>query len=237
MDQIGIEIIYEDSMILVCRKPAGIPTQTPKTGVKDMVSILKGYRCQKGEPPYIGVIHRLDQPVEGVMVFGKTKEAAANLSRQVAGRGMDKEYLAVVRGSFSEKCGEMTDYLVRDGKNNVSHVAKAKDPGAKKAVLSYQVLAQEADGSCSLVKIRLHTGRHHQIRVQMSHRGHPLLGDRKYDPQWEGSGAHTALCSFRIGFDHPGTGKHTVFTILPENRYFAKFRECVEKVAGGNLDN
>lgn len=236
MEHMETEIIYEDRMLIVCRKAAGVPTQTPKTGVKDMVSILKGYRSQKGEPPYIGVIHRLDQPVEGVMVFAKTREAAACLSRQVTQRGMDKEYLAVVRGCFAEQEGEMSDYLVRDGKNNVSYVADASEPKAKKAVLSYQVLAEDKNGAYTLLKIHLQTGRHHQIRVQLSHRGHPLLGDRKYDPECSG-GENTALCSYRIGFVHPGTGKKEVFSIRPENRYFEEFRECIEKDAGRNLDN
>ena len=237
MKEIEKEIIYEDRDLIVCRKTAGIPTQTPKIGVKDMVSILKGYRSKKGEPPYIGLIHRLDQPVEGVMVFAKTKEAAAELSRQVAGRGMDKDYLAVVKGSFSEPAGEMQDYLVRDGRNNISRVAAENDPKAKKAVLSDKVLAEAREGRYSLVRSRLHTGRHRQIRVQMAHRGHPLLGDRKYDPQWKGSGGNTALCSFRIGFVHPGTGKKEVFSILPENAYFAEFQECIGKEEGRNLDN
>lgn len=235
MKEIEKEIIYEDRDLIVCRKAAGIPTQTPKIGVKDMVSILKGYRSKKGEPPYIGLIHRLDQPVEGVMVFAKTKEAAAELSRQVAGRGMDKDYLAVVKGSFSEPAGEMQDYLVRDGRNNISHVAAENDPKAKKAVLSYKVLAEAREGGYSLVRIRLHTGRHHQIRVQMAHLGCPLVGDRKYGavqscrttpgkdippastpPASQTPEGPLRLCAYRLEFRHPVSGEKMTF-MLEEN--------------------
>lgn len=228
------EIIYEDSSVIVCRKPAGIPVQTSKTGMRDMVSILKNYRSRKKEDPYIGVVHRLDQPVEGVMVFAKTNRAAADLSRQIASRSADKYYLAVADGIFEESQGEMTDWLLRDGRKNVSEVVPEGTPGAKKAVLSWKVLAREKQLKQTLLEINLHTGRHHQIRVQTAAAGHPLEGDRKYNPSCSMSD-HVALCSFRIGFDHPETGKHMEFSILPVNTYFRPFGHVLDEKSGSDV--
>lgn len=216
-----IDIIYEDQELLVCRKPAGIATQSAKAGQQDMVSLIKNERAKKKEEPYVGLVHRLDQPVEGVMVFAKTKQAAAKLSKQVAERGIDKFYLAVVEGEFEKAEGVLEHYLVKDGKTNTSRVVAADEPEAKKARLSYQVLEYKEDQNVSLVKIKLDTGRHHQIRVQMSASGHPLVGDQKYNPN-AGRG-DVALCSHKIGFVHPVTGRAMEYEILPKNPCFQGF--------------
>ncbi len=205
-------ILYEDNDVIVCHKPAGIATQTARVGQADMVSEIFNYLSSKRDggavkTPCVGVIHRLDQPVEGILVFAKNKAAAADLSRQAAGEGMKKEYLALICGKNREKQGELTDYLLKDGKTNISRVVPPEVKGAKQARLSYEIL-QDAlpeklfpekgnepglsgkDGTddglggsglrCALVRVCLYTGRHHQIRVQMAHAGMPLLGDRKY---------------------------------------------------------
>ncbi len=206
-----LNILYEDSSVLVCVKPAGLPVQTAAPGRMDLVSKLKNYRVQKGESPYIGLIHRLDQPVRGVMLFAKTKKAAAALSRQVSSRQIGKEYLAVVCGTLPLN-GELHDYLLRDGKTNTSRVVPENTPGAKEALLSYRVLRTDSKTGRSLVHIYLHTGRHHQIRVQFAHAGFPLYADTKYgQPLPGGVYCPVALCSFKIRFTHPDSGKEMTF--------------------------
>lgn len=216
-----LEILYEDVHILVCRKPAGVATQSARAGQQDMVSLIKNERAKKKEEPYVGLIHRLDQPVEGVMVFAKTKQAAAKLSKQVSDRGIDKYYLAVAEG-FMEEEGVLEHYLVKDSKTNLSRVASGpEEKDAKKAKLSYQLLSYDKVKNHSLIKIKLNTGRHHQIRVQMSCIGHPLVGDQKYNQN--ATGGNVALCSHQIGFIHPVTGKQMEYEILPKNPHFDGF--------------
>ena len=221
------EIIFEDDAVIVCRKEAGVAVQTARAGQADMVSLLKNYRAKKKEEPYIGLIHRLDQPVEGVMVFAKTKQAAAKLSGQVSSRSMEKEYLAVTDRMSEKRQGRLEDYLIKNGRTNTSEVVSSKTSGAKKAVLDYEVIHQISDertesGKRILIKIHLETGRHHQIRVQMAHAGMPLLGDRKYNP---GDTSHLplGLCSCHLVFRHPISGKKMEFTVTPKGDSFAGF--------------
>ena len=224
--QIEENILYEDKEILVCRKTAGMPVQAAKIGTMDMESALKNYLAQKtpGKIPYLGVVHRLDQPVEGILVFAKTSEAAGNLSKQMMAGGAGKYYLAVTEGKAKSSEGTLTDYLKKNGKANMSQVVSANTPGAKKAILHYKVLdQQEINGkSRTLLKIRLETGRHHQIRVQLSHAGMPLLGDRKYNPG-EISQLPLGLCSCHLIFRHPITGKKMEFQVTPNGESFAGF--------------
>ena len=220
-------ILYEDQDIIVCLKPAGIPTQTSRPGLPDMVSILKNHIYQNSahkKQPYLAVIHRLDQPVEGILVFAKTSEAAGNLSKQIMAGGAGKYYLAVTEGKAKSSEGTLTDYLKKNGKANMSQVVSANTPGAKKAILHYKVLdQQEINGKFrTLLKIRLETGRHHQIRVQLSHEGLPLLGDRKYNPSGE-KGTSLGLCSSCLEFKHPRTGKMMKFETEPQGSAFLDF--------------
>lgn len=236
----NLRILFEDNDIIVCYKPAGVPTQTAKLGAVDMESLLKNhiYKTQKEKkPPYIAVIHRLDQPVEGLLVFAKTPFAAKELSREVQTRaGFGKYYKAVLCGVPLEKSARLENYLVKDGKTNTSRVASKNEKDAKKAVLSYEVIrildqTEEAgvdiDFSAirSLVKIKLDTGRHHQIRVQMANMGCPIWGDSKYgvekecaivDKSWK----QIALCAYRLEFSHPKTKKHMEFEIEPQGAGF-----------------
>ena len=208
-----LQILYEDNAIIVCKKPAGVATQTRRLGLADMESLLKNYRAGKGEPPYIGVVHRLDQPVEGVMVFAKTKEAAAYLSRQIATKAADKYYYAVTDGVPERKKGTLEDYLLRDGRTNTSEVVPKGTSDAKRAALTYEVLEQK-DGRAVLA-IKLETGRHHQIRVQLAHAGFPIVGDKKYNfkEHMASSGSTLLLCSYKIGFSHPNSHKKLEFEI------------------------
>lgn len=222
---ISEHIIYEDEAMIVCYKTAGVPVQSNRIGEQDMGSLLRNYLAAKGEEPYIGFVHRLDQPVEGVMVFAKTKEAAAALSGQMREKGFGKYYYAVVCGTVSETKGTLTDYLLRDGRSNTSSVVTEQTPGAKRAILHYEVLAREEQPVRSLVRVRLETGRHHQIRVQLAHAGYPLSGDRKYNQTGEKMLGNIALCSYRIEFAHPMTGKRLMYEIVPKGLGFSYFVE------------
>ena len=171
------EILFEDDQILVCHKPAGTAVQTASFSSPDMVSLLKNHLMREakksGTPlkgaPYLAVIHRLDQPVEGLLVFAKTPAAARELNRQLASSGFGKYYRALVNGIPSPLEGTLEDYLVSDGRANITRVCKKDTPGAKFARLSYKVI--ESRDGLSLVDIVLDTGRRHQIRVQMAHLG------------------------------------------------------------------
>lgn len=235
-------ILHEDNDIIVCHKPAGIATQTARVGQADMVSEIANYLKRKkdggGKSPYVGVVHRLDQPVEGILVFAKNKQAAADLSRQAAGDDMKKEYLALVCGRNMQRSGELTDYLLKDGKTNTSRVVPSEVKGAKEARLSYEILwekypealfpAEKDEMAVMLVKICLYTGRHHQIRVQMANAGMPLLGDRKYAGEDAAALSEklgireTALCAYRLAFVHPKTGRRMQFECKPEGAAFRK---------------
>lgn len=208
-----INILYEDEYIIVCEKPAGVATQTKRLGQADMESLLKNYRVGKGETPYIGVVHRLDQPVRGVMVFAKTKEAAAGLSRQVQSKMADKFYYALTDGVPEKKKGTLENYLLRDGKTNTSKVVSKTTEGAKPARLDYEVLAQNKTNA--ILRVQLDTGRHHQIRVQLSNAGIPIAGDTKYNfkAAMERGQYGLALCAYKIGFKHPETHKKMEFEI------------------------
>lgn len=209
----NLNILYEDESLIVCEKPAGVATQTKRLGQADMESLLKNYRAAKGEMPYIGVVHRLDQPVRGVMVFAKTKETAADLSSQVQTKLADKFYYAVTDGVPEKKKDTLEDYLLRDGKTNTSKVVSKSTEGAKLARLNYEVLEQNKTNA--ILRIQLDTGRHHQIRVQLANAGIPIVGDAKYNfkEAMARSGNGLALCSYKIGFKHPKTHKKAEFEI------------------------
>ena len=175
-----MKILLEDKDQIAVYKPAGLATQTARLGEKDLVSEVKNYlsREKKIVNPYVAVINRLDQPVEGIVLFAKNERAAAMLTAQMQNSKMQKYYYAVVYGQMEAVKETLTDYLKKDNRSNLSSVVSKDLPMAKKAVLEYEVLATK--GELQLVKIHLLTGRHHQIRVQFSHRGHPLIGDIKY---------------------------------------------------------
>ena len=234
------EILYEDTQILVCVKPSGFPVQTRNAGTMDLEHYLKNHLLrqtaptpQKGirRPPYLAIIHRLDQPVEGVLVFGKTPQATAWLNKQHQNGMMKKEYLAVFTGTpVKERQGIWEDYLIKDGKTNTSRVTGKKDRMAKKAVLSYRIMDWRDDRG--LAEIRLGTGRHHQIRVQMAHHGMPLWADGKYKKKEEmleaEQGTAIGLCAWRLEFAHPKTGKKMKFEVQPEGVCFQEFSEAIK---------
>jgi 23S rRNA pseudouridine1911/1915/1917 synthase len=221
-------ILYEDKDIIVCHKPAGLAVQNARIGSMDLESALKNYLAKESgsSMPYLAVIHRLDQPVEGVLVFAKTPNAAKELSRQMTVGQIKKDYLAVTFSAPEKPDGTLEDWLKKDGKTNTSQVVSAKTPGAKKAKLSYTLLEtvreEQEDREKHLIHIRLETGRHHQIRVQMAHAKMPLAGDRKYNPD-ETTNLSLGLCSVSLEFIHPGTKKKMKFTTIPEGQAFQGF--------------
>ena len=224
------EILFEDKDILICRKPAGVATQTKRLGQQDMESLLKNYRAKKGEPPYIGIVHRLDQPVEGLMVFAKNQQAAAGLSKQVQDRVIGKYYYAVSERALDEYYAEgiLEDYLVTDKKTNFTKVVdleELKKQGKEiPAEAKYAKLEWKRVKSTmyhSLFDIKLHTGRQHQIRVQMANAGSPLVGDSKYGDA--GDKEQLALCSYKLEFEHPTKKVPMKFEIQPLGKVFIEF--------------
>lgn len=207
------KILFEDKDLIVCHKPVGLATQTQRLGQPDVVSELKKYL----KNPYVAVIHRLDQPVEGVLVFAKNQKTAAALTRQVTEHTMHKKYLALVCGQPEENPHTLVDYLVKDSKTNLSRISTKQDKLAKEARLTYQKFCQ-VTSEVALLEVDLYTGRHHQIRVQLSHAGFPLLGDTKYgNPQSlqisrKKELKAVALCAYTLEFRHPVTGKAVQFT-------------------------
>lgn len=218
------KVIYEDKDIMVIHKPAGLATQTGQIGSMDVVSELKNYLAAKGEDSYVGVIHRLDQPVEGLLVFAKNKRAAAHLSGQLAKDNLNKEYDAVVCGVTECREETLTDYL-RKGNDSRAQVVtgeEARFPDARRAVLHYCV-KEEAPPfpGTTLIHVTLQTGRFHQIRAQMAHAGYPLLGDVKYGNEMSAELSRqygirqVALCASAMSLQHPVTGKKLHFEIRP----------------------
>lgn len=215
------EILYEDETIIVIRKPAGLATQSARVGEPDAVSELKKYLAESGQKnPYVGVVHRLDQPVEGLLVFAKTKDAAAGLTKQLSAGTLNKRYYALVCGKPDEDSGELVDYLVKE--QSMARVVPEGTADAKRAVLQYKVLRRMPEG-LALLDIHIDTGRFHQIRVQMSHAGMPLLGDRKYGSDAsitfsnEVGVKFVALYAYRLEFKHPITKKTMDYELQPES--------------------
>lgn len=235
-----MKILFEDEEIIVCHKPAGLATQTAKLGEKDIMSELRNYLSDgTGKEPYVGLIHRLDQGVEGILVFAKTHTAAADLSKQVTEHTMKKYYYAMVSGEVKEQTATLVDYLIKDVKTNTSRVVPKGMQGAKRAELIYTVLKQRTKAeqeridvcnhhkSLNLLEVELITGRHHQIRVQLSNQGLPLVNDYKYGYHDNTTcdtgvikGQRIALCAYKLRFFHPTTHKPITFEIKPLNSIF-----------------
>lgn len=211
----NINIVYEDNHLLVVEKPSGIPVQEDSSKDIDMLTLLKNYRKEKenkkGEA-FIGLVHRLDRPVSGIMIFAKTSKASSRLSEQIRQNKFHKTYLAVVKGSLPN-IGEFEDYLAKDNNKNISYVTTEEK--GKYSKLKYKVL--KTKNNLSLVEINLITGRSHQIRVQFSSRNHPLIGDSKYGNN--PNNIDIALFAKSITFNHPTTKEELTFTLKTPNKY------------------
>lgn len=199
-----IPIIYEDNHLLVVEKPVNMPTQEDNSGDMDLLNALKADLKQRYQKPgnvYLGMVHRLDRPVGGVMVFAKTSKAASRLSNAIRLRTFQKSYLAVVHGNLQEKSSKLVHYLSKNEKENKVYAVSKGYQGAKEAILEYNVKAEM--NNLSLVHVQLHTGRPHQIRIQFATIGHPLYGDQKYGAKVNVPGQQIALWSTHIGLEHP----------------------------------
>ena len=204
-----MELLYVGDKIVVCVKPAGAPSTDEPGGVPELV------RLALGKPDAtVKTVHRLDQVVSGVMVLARTARAASDLSEQIRNHQFEKNYMAVVHGCPAETDGTFRDLLLRNKQERKTYVVGELGKDVQEAVLDYQVLAQKED--MSRVKIRLHTGRTHQIRAQFAGRGFPLVGDKKYG---RGEDCDIALWSYRVAFIHPKTGEYMEFTKEPPQVY------------------
>lgn len=221
------KILYEDNHILVALKPAGILSQADITGSADMLTLLKKYLCQKYNKPgeaYLGLLHRLDRPVSGVMVFAKTSKCASRISAQIREHKMDKRYRAVVRGVPDKEEETLRSYILKDEeKNQVTVISKDADAAylqhAREGVLVYKrrgSALREGPGGIrelALLEVQLITGRPHQIRAQLSDAGFPIVGDRKYGPDDNFYRGEICLEAFSLSFFHPVTGEKMTFDL------------------------
>ncbi|MFA5603015.1 MAG: RluA family pseudouridine synthase [Bacilli bacterium] len=208
-----INILYEDNHIIVVEKKPNIPVQEDSSKDLDMLTIIKKYIKDKYNKPgnvYLGLVHRLDRPVGGIMVFAKTSKAASRLCNNIRNNDFKKRYYALVHGKTKEK-EVLKDYLLKNNKTNVSNVVD-KNKG-KESILEYKLLKYNKEKHLSLLEINLHTGRHHQIRVQLANINHPIYGDQKYGIDKVGIQIH--LWAYEITFTHPVTKKTLTFTNNP----------------------
>lgn len=223
-----VNIVYKDSDILVCEKPAGMPVSSDKTGDMDLLHQLKNQLFFEGdqkEEPELYVVHRLDRPVGGIMVFARRKETAAKLSRQIREREFEKDYQAVLTGWLPQDEGTWRDFLKKDSAANCSFVVPEGTEGAKEAVLDYEVIdmLESSKMKFTYCLIHLRTGRHHQIRVQTSSRGFGIWGDTKYNPLFQKTKRtyrEIGLYAARIAFAHPVSGKKMEFKSEPSGQAF-----------------
>ena len=206
-----LNVLFEDNHVIVVEKMVNVPSQADKTGDIDMLSIIKDYLKEKYNKPgnvYLGLVHRLDRPASGVMVFARTSKAASRLSDEVRNRSIKKTYLAIVHGKTKEQ-EKLVDYISKDNKTNNSYIDKK---GGKESILTYTRLKYDEKEDLSLIKVELETGRHHQIRLQMSNIGHPLYGDQRYGEQDK---KQLALYAYKLEFTHPVTKEQMTFKKLP----------------------
>jgi 23S rRNA pseudouridine1911/1915/1917 synthase len=202
----ALKVLYEDNHLLVVDKPAGLATMGVAAETPSLLTIAKEYLREKYDKPgnvYLGVVSRLDTPVTGVTLFARTSKAAARMTEQFRERDVEKIYWAIVEGRVAPPSGECVDWLRKNEHHRRVQIASATTPGAQEARLTYDVL-EEIDhrSDYSLLEIRLQTGRKHQIRVQLGHRGHPIVGDQKYGSR-DSFAAGIALHARRLMIEHP----------------------------------
>ncbi len=225
-----IDILYEDNHVLVAVKPPNMLSQADDTGDTDLLTYLKNdikVRYQKPGNVYLGLVHRLDRPVGGLMVFARTSKAASRLSAQFQKHELGREYLCIAEGSAPPSFS-LIDYLIKDPRLNIVTVCSADDRKAQEAILHGRCLAQREN--TSLCSVRLETGRNHQIRVQMSHAGYPLWGDNRYGHGIPGQ--QIALWGYRLRFEHPVTHQVLSFMRMPYGGIWTRYQDVLERLWG-----
>lgn len=216
-----IKILHEDNHLLVVEKPVNIPVQEDKSKDTDLLTVLKKdlkVRYNKPGNVYLALVHRLDRPVGGAIVFAKTSKGASRLADVLRRRQLQREYVAIVRGRVNKKQDTLTHYLWKDNRKNKVHVVNKNKRGAKKAILKYNVL-EYLDNEMTLLHVTLQTGRSHQIRVQLSETGYPLYGDQKYGQNVNKHGEQIALWSHKLAFKHPTRDETIEVTSNPPANY------------------
>ena len=214
-----LNILYEDNHIIVVEKPINVLSQADNTNDIDMLTLIKNYLKEKYQKPgnvYLGLVHRLDRVVGGVMVFAKTSKAASRLSNEIRLNNVKKTYLAIVKGKIKE-CDTFVDYLLKQ--DDFSTIVTTKDKG-KYAELSYKLLEYNKEKDLSLVEVNLKTGRHHQIRVQFASRNYPLVGDKRYGND---NVKEIGLYAYKLSFIHPVKKELMEFTNIPKTSLFNEF--------------
>ncbi len=210
-----LKILYEDNHIIVVVKPYNVLSQGDNTGDISIMEMIKSYIKEKYNKPgnvYLGLVHRLDRPVGGIMVFAKTSKAAGRLCKAFNEHSITKKYLAIVKGKMSKDRDTLIDYIDKD-KNGNAFISK----DGKKAILDYEVLEYNKKKDCSLISVNLKSGRHHQIRIQFASRGHYLLGDQRYGVQ---DNKQISLFAYYLFFVHPVTKEVLEFKIFPEKENY-----------------
>lgn len=217
-----LHVLYEDNHLLVVEKPRNMPVQEDASGDLDLLNAGKQFLVEKYNKPgdaFLGLVHRLDRPVGGVILFAKTSKAASRISNEIRLNRLDRKYYAIVRGTPQQKKGVLTNYLLKDNKTNTSKVVNKNTKHAKHAKLEYQVLARDEKNALSLLGIKLHTGRSHQIRVQLSHLGYPIYGDQKYGQPVNTPGEQIALWAHELRVKHPTKDEQVVVSAPFPNEY------------------
>lgn len=219
------DIVYEDADIIICNKPAGIPSQSDRSFDADLLGAVKTYRSERGDKGDTFIVNRLDKPVGGLVLFALNKRTAAALSAMTGEHSVEKCYYAVVCGNTEQK-GSFNDWLLKEAKANYSRAVPEGTAGAKKAALAYETLGSgQLDGTVySLVRIRLYTGRHHQIRVQFAAHGHELYGDIKYNRAFLGKkGVTPALFAYMLSFNNPSGAERISVEVKPSGGVWQEF--------------
>lgn len=232
-----LKILFEDKHLIVAVKPPMVPSQSDQTKDEDMMKIITDHLVTKGSgspKPYLGLVHRLDRPVGGLMVFAKTEFANARLSEAIRLKQFKKIYYAVVCGKPENPQGELRDHLIKLSTVNMSKIAEPGRKNAKEAILDYalvETIQTEEYGDLSLLKIQLKTGRHHQIRVQLAHAGFPIWGDTKYNPRFVKTKGwvQAALWAAELSFQHPKENRTLEFKEYPQEYPFSLFLPFFEQ--------
>lgn len=227
-----MQILFEDNHLLVAEKPENMPVQADSSGDLDMLTALKAYVKEKYNKPgdvYLGLVHRLDRPVGGVMVFARTSKAASRLSSQLSSRTAKKRYVAVVVGD-PPASAELINYISRDENTGNAHIAREGEENAKPASLSFKTVAKK--NGLALLDVSLHTGRHHQIRLQLSAYGFSIWGDQRYNKEAR-VGEQIALYAYSLTVEHPTKKEALTFTNLPKGGVWRQFQEELNGLANG----